>query len=56
MGFRPRKRCSHVRGHVRSFPKDNAAEAPHLTAFMGYKAGMTHVIKYCFKPGSSINI
>jgi large subunit ribosomal protein L3e len=31
---------------VRSFPKDDAKKPIHLTAFMGYKAGMTHVARH----------
>ena len=52
MGFLPRKRCTHNRGHVRSFPKDKADQKPHLTAFMGYKAGMTHIVRVLDRPGS----
>merc|ERR1711878_22577 len=36
----------HHRGRIRSFPRDDASKPVHLTAFMGYKAGMTHVVKY----------
>jgi large subunit ribosomal protein L3e len=52
LGFLPKKRTKHHRGRVRSFPKDNAANPPHLTAFIGYKAGMTHVVRDLDKPGS----
>ena len=52
LGFLPKKRTKHHRGRVRSFPKDDASEAPHLTAFMGYKAGMTHVVREVERPGS----
>lgn len=45
LGFLPRKRTKHHRGRIRSFPKDDAAKKPHFTAFTGYKAGMTHVIR-----------
>jgi len=41
----PRKRTKHHRGRIRSFPKDDAAKKPHFTAFTGYKAGMTHIIR-----------
>ena len=37
LGFLPKKRTKHHRGRIRSFPKDEPSEAPHLTAFMGYK-------------------
>jgi len=46
LGFLPRKRTKHHRGRVRHFPKDNAANPVHLTAFMGYKAGMTHIVRH----------
>jgi len=45
LGFLPRKRTRKHRGKVRSFPKDDASKAPHFTAFVGYKAGMTHVTR-----------
>ena len=53
LGFLPRKRTRKHRGKVRSFPKNNPADKPHLTAFMGYKAGMTHVVRDIERPGSS---
>lgn len=46
LGFLPRKRTRRHRGRVRSFPKDDKSKPVHLTAFMGYKAGMTHVVRY----------
>ena len=45
LGFLPRKRTKHHRGKIRSFPRDNAAKAPHFTAFGGFKAGMTHILR-----------
>ena len=45
LGFLPRKRTRHHRGRIRSFPKDDASKKPHFTAFTGYKAGMTHIIR-----------
>lgn len=50
--FLPKKRANRITGHVRKFPKDNKDAAPHLTAFMGYKAGMTHIVRDLDKPGS----
>jgi hypothetical protein len=41
LGFLPRKRSKSHRGRIRSFPKDVQSQPPHLTAFMGFKAGMT---------------
>jgi len=55
LGFLPRKRCTHSRGRVRSFPRDDTAKKPHLTAFMGYKAGMTQILREANKPGSKIH-
>jgi len=52
LAFLPRKRARRHRGKVKSFPKDDQSKAPHLTAFMGYKAGMTHILRDVDKPGS----
>jgi len=46
LAYLPKRRTKHYRGRIRSFPRDNAASPCHLTAFVGYKAGMTHVVKY----------
>lgn len=53
LGFLPRKRASRFRGKVKSFPKDDRSKPPHLTAFLAYKAGMTHILRDVDKPGSS---
>uniref|UniRef100_A0A8C4LMZ0 Large ribosomal subunit protein uL3 n=1 Tax=Equus asinus asinus TaxID=83772 RepID=A0A8C4LMZ0_EQUAS len=53
LGFLPRKRSSRHRGKVKSFPKDDASKPVHLTAFLGYKAGMTHIVREVDRPGSS---
>jgi len=42
----PKRRTKHTKGKIRSFPKDDKTQPVHLTAFMGYKAGMTHVVRY----------
>lgn len=55
LGFLPRKRTRHARGKVKSFPKDDPSAKPHLTAFMGYKAGMTHIVRDVDKPGSKVH-
>lgn len=55
LGFNPRKRTKHHRGRVRSFPKDNQSQPCHLTAFMGYKAGMSHILRDVRKPGSKLD-
>lgn len=55
LGFMPRRRTRHYRGRIRSFPRDDAAKKPHLTAFAGFKAGMTHITRDVVKPGSKLN-
>jgi len=55
LGFLPRKRARRHRGKVKSFPKDDAKKPVHLTAFMGYKAGMTHVVRDLDRPGSKMH-
>jgi large subunit ribosomal protein L3e len=40
---------------VRAFPKDDKTKPPHLTAFLGYKAGMTHILREVNKPGSKLH-
>ena len=34
--------------------QDDPKKPVHLTAFMGYKAGMTHVVRDLDRPGSSM--
>lgn len=53
--YLPKKRTKHHRGRVRTFPKDDASLPPHLTAFIGYKAGMTHVVREIDRPGSKLH-
>ncbi|XP_066336734.1 large ribosomal subunit protein uL3-like [Miscanthus floridulus] len=55
LGFLPRKRSSRHRGKVKSFPRDDPKKACHLTAFLGYKAGMTHIVREVEKPGSKLH-
>lgn len=55
LGFLPRKRTKKHRGKLRAFPKDDRSKPCHLTAFMGYKAGMTHVLRDVDRPGSKIH-
>lgn len=52
LGFLPKKRTKHHSGKIKSFPKDASGEKPHLTAFRGYKAGMTHVVRGVDRPGA----
>eukprot|EP00941_MAST-03F_sp_MAST-3F-sp1_P002354 g2354.t1 len=55
LGFLPRKRCKRNRGRIRKFPKDDQSAQPHLTAFAGYKAGMTHIQRTVDKLGSGLH-
>ena len=55
LGFLPKKRCRRGKGKVKSFPRDDRSKKPHLTAFMGYKAGMTHITRDVDKPGSKLH-
>jgi len=55
VGFLPKKRAARHRGKVKSFPKDDPAQKPHLTAFLGFKAGMTHIVREANRPGSKLN-
>lgn len=54
LGFLPRKRCKRHRGRIRSFPKDDQTKDPQLTAFLAYKAGMTHVLRQVNRAGSML--
>jgi len=40
---------------VKAFPKDDPTKPIHLTAFLCYKAGMTHIVREVDKPGSKVN-
>jgi len=55
LGFLPRGRSHAVRGRVRSWPRDDATQKPHLCAFIGFKAGMTHVVRDVVRAGSRLN-
>eukprot|EP01003_Olkasia_polycarbonata_P001972 NODE_140_length_1407_cov_333.792342_g110_i0.p1 GENE.NODE_140_length_1407_cov_333.792342_g110_i0~~NODE_140_length_1407_cov_333.792342_g110_i0.p1 ORF type:complete len:392 (-),score=114.79 NODE_140_length_1407_cov_333.792342_g110_i0:175-1350(-) len=55
LGFLPRKRHHKFRGGLRSFPADSTDKAPHLTAFLAYKAGMTHIVRDMDRPGSRVH-
>ena len=55
LGFLPKKRCRRGKGKAKSFPRDDASKPPHLTTFMGYKAGMTHILREVEKPGSKLH-
>jgi len=53
--FSPRKRARMHRGKVRAWPRDDKTQPCHLTAFMGYKAGMTHIVREMDKLGSKMH-
>ncbi|MGH0130180.1 UNVERIFIED_CONTAM: hypothetical protein FKN15_048958 [Acipenser sinensis] len=55
MGFLPHKRSHRHRGKVRSWPKDDPSKPVHLTAFLGYKAGMTHTLREVHRTGLKIS-
>jgi len=55
LGFLPKKRTKHHSGKIKSFPKDDSSKECHLTAFMGFKAGMTHIMRTANRPGAKIN-
>jgi len=55
LGFSPRKRAARHRGKVKTFPKDDASKPCHLTAFMGFKAGMTHIVREVDRPGAKMH-
>ncbi|KAK5917404.1 hypothetical protein CgunFtcFv8_012296 [Champsocephalus gunnari] len=54
LGFLPRTRSRH-RGKAESFHKDDPTEPVPLTAFLGYKAGMTHIAREVDRPGAKEN-
>ncbi|KAL6477017.1 hypothetical protein MHYP_G00155160 [Metynnis hypsauchen] len=54
MGFLPHKRSKRHRGKVRSWPKDDPKQPVHLTAFLGYKAGMTHTLREVHRTGMKV--
>jgi len=55
LGFLPKKRAARHRGKVKAFPKDDPSKPVHLTAFLGYKAGMTHIVRDVERLGSRLN-
>merc|ERR1711974_521128 len=54
-GFLPRKRCRRHLGRFKSYPKDDKSKAVHLTGFIGYKAGMSHVVREVARQGHKLN-
>lgn len=55
LGFCPRKRAARHRGKIKAWPVDDPEKKCHLTAFAGYKAGMTHILREVNKKGSKIH-
>lgn len=55
LGFLPKKRTKKHHGKIRTFPTDDATKPVHLTAFMAYKAGMTHIVRELDRPGSKFH-
>ena len=40
---------------MKSFPKDDASQPCHLTGFIGFKAGMTHIVREVDRIGSKVH-
>ncbi|XP_073492553.1 ribosomal protein uL3-like [Aquarana catesbeiana] len=55
LGFLPHKRSKRHRGKVKTWPKDDPTKPVHLTAFLGYKAGMTHTLREVHRTGLKIS-
>lgn len=55
LGYLPKKRCTRGRGRCKTFPQDKLQGKPHLTAFLGYKAGSTHVMRLMDHRGSTLH-
>jgi large subunit ribosomal protein L3e len=55
LGFVPRRRNKKYRGKIRSFPKDDRYKPVHLTAFAGFKAGMTHILREVDRAGAKLH-
>eukprot|EP01057_Protomagalhaensia_wolfi_P002146 Protomagalhaensia_wolfi_Nauph_80__2145@NODE_237_length_3080_cov_47_558040_g177_i0_p1_GENE_NODE_237_length_3080_cov_47_558040_g177_i0NODE_237_length_3080_cov_47_558040_g177_i0_p1_ORF_typecomplete_len394_score92_78Ribosomal_L3/PF00297_22/1_3e36_NODE_237_length_3080_cov_47_558040_g177_i010752256 len=55
LGFLPRKRCTRGHGRIKAYPKDDQSKPCHMTGFLGYKAGMTHIVRDVKRPGSKLN-
>ena len=55
LGFLPKKRCRRGKGKIKAFPKDDPSKPCHLTGFIGYKAGMTHIVREVDRVGSKLH-
>merc|ERR1711944_117740 len=54
-GFLPRKRARRHLGRIKTHPKDDKTQKCHLTGFVGYKAGMTHISREVNRNGAKMN-
>ncbi|ELQ75998.1 60S ribosomal protein L3 [Trachipleistophora hominis] len=45
LAYCPKKRAKQIRQPAAAAPPDNPADKPHLTSFLAYKAGMTHILR-----------
>lgn len=54
-GFLPRKRARRHLGRIKTHPKDDKTQKCHLTGFVGYKAGMTHIARVVARNGAKMN-
>jgi len=52
LAFLPKKRSRRHRAKVKAFPQDDNSQECHMTAFIAYKAGMTHVLRELTRPQS----
>jgi len=57
LGFLPKKRARKTgnRRPIKNFPVDKKEDKPHLTGFLGYKVGATHIVREVEKPGSKLH-
>lgn len=55
--YSPRRKQWHAADEdgLCSFPKDDPKKPVHLTASMGYKAGMTTIVRDLDRPGAKAN-
>jgi len=54
-GFLPRKRARRHLGRIKTHPKDDKSQKCHLTGFVGYKAGMTHISREVNRNGAKMH-
>lgn len=55
LGFLPQKYSTQHQGKVMGFPKDDSSKPMYLSAFLGYQAGMTHVVRKLDRPWSKVH-